>query len=137
VMCEMLIQVCHYAHGLSHAVALGGRDGQLELNVTLPMIAHCLHEAIHSLTSGVTAFSAKCVAGLEVDADRCRELVERSLMLATALNPHLGYDRAAEVAREAWTTGRTLRDVLLERRLLDEATIDRLLDPRTMTRPGA
>lgn len=137
VMSEMLVQVCLYAQGLAQTVVMAGRDGHFELNVTLPLIAHCLHEAIHCLARGATVFTERCVAGLEADAERCRELVDRSLMLVTALNPHIGYDAAAEVAKEAYTTGRTLRDVVLGRKLMDAAALDRALDPVTMTQRGA
>lgn len=137
VMSEMLVQTCLYAQGLTQTVVMGGRDGHFELNVTLPLIAYCLHEAIRCLAHAVRTFTERCVAGLEADVDRCRDLVDRSLMLVTALNPHIGYDRAAAVAKEALATGRTLREIVLERGLLDAATLDRALDPRAMTRPGA
>lgn len=133
VMSEMLIQVCHYVQGLTQTVALCGRDGQFELNVTLPLIAHALHESIACLAQGAAVFAERCVAGLEADEERCRSLVDRSLMLVTALNPYIGYDVAASVAKEAHATGRTLREIVLARGLLDEATLDRALDPRSMT----
>jgi fumarate hydratase class II len=136
VMSEMLVQVGLYVHGLTHTVTACGRDGHLELNVTLPLIAHCLHEAIHCLANGARAFTEKCVVGLEADADRCRELMERSLMLVTALNPHLGYDVSASVAKDALATGKSLREIVLARGLLDAATLDRALDPRAMVRGG-
>jgi fumarate hydratase class II len=137
VMSEMLVQVCLFVQGLTQTVVMCGRDGHFELNVTLPLITHCLHESIHCLANGVTIFTEKCVTGLEADALRCRELVDRSLMLVTALNPHIGYDAAAAVAKEALTTGKTLREVVLARKLMDAATLDRVLDPREMTRPNA
>lgn len=136
VMSEMLVQVGLYVHGLTHTVTACGRDGHLELNVTLPLIAHCLHEAIHCLANGTRAFTEKCVTGLEADAERCRELMERSLMLVTALNPHLGYDVSASVAKEALATGKSLREIVLARGLLDAATLDRALDPRAMVHGG-
>ena len=101
--------------------------------LTLPLMAHALHEMIRCLAAATRQFTAACVRGLEADAARCRELVERSLMLVTALNPHIGYDRAAEVAKEAFATGRTLREVVLARGLLDAATLDRALNPANMT----
>jgi fumarate hydratase class II len=137
VMSEMLVQVCLYVHGLSQSVMMCGRDGHFELNVTLPLLAYCLHESIHCLTNGVTTFTEKCVVGLEADAAQCEELVNRSLMLVTALNPHIGYDAAAAVAKEALATGKSLREVVLGKGLLDAATLDRVLDPRTMTKPNA
>lgn len=136
VMSEMLVQVGHYVQGLTQTVAACGRDGHFELNVTLPLIAHCLHEAITCLANGARVFTEKCVAGLEADAERCRELMERSLMLVTALNPHIGYDAAAAVAKEALATGKSLRAVVLARGLMDAATLDRALAPLAMTRPG-
>lgn len=137
VMSEMLIQVCLYVQGLSQTVAMCGRDGHFELNVTLPLIAHCLHESIHCLANGARVFAEKCVDGLEADAARCRELVDRSLMLVTALNPFIGYDNAAAVAKEAFATGKSLREVVLEKKLMDAATLDRALEPFNMTKPGA
>jgi len=137
VMCEMLVQVGLYVQGLAQTVAACGRDGHFELNVTLPLIAHCLHESIRCLANGTRVFADKCVAGLEADAGRCQELMERSLMLVTALNPHIGYDAAAGVAKEAFATGKSLREVVLARGLMDAATLDRALAPLGMTRPGA
>ncbi|MCW5547938.1 MAG: class II fumarate hydratase [Opitutaceae bacterium] len=136
VMCEMLVQVGHYVQGLGQTVTACGRDGQFELNVTLPLMAHCLHEAITCLANGARVFAEKCVAGITAEAERCRELMERSLMLVTALNPHIGYDAAASVAKEAFATGRSLREVVLARGLMDAATLDRALEPLAMTRPG-
>ncbi len=137
VMSEMLVQVGLYVQGLTQTVQLAGRDGHFELNVTLPLMAHCLHESIHCLANATRLFTERCVAGLEADPARCRELVDRSLMLVTALNPHLGYDTAAALAKEAYVTGRTLRELVLEKKLLDAATLDRALDPLAMTKPGA
>jgi fumarate hydratase class II len=137
VMSEMLVQVCLYVHGLLQTAILCGREGHFELNATLPLLAHTLHESIRCLTNAVTVFSERCVRGLTADSARCRELVDRSLMLVTALNSHIGYDAAASVAKEAMATGRTLREVVLERKLLDAATLDRALDPTAMTKPNA
>ncbi len=135
VMSEMLVQVGIYSMGMAQIVALCGRDGHFELNVTMPLIAHALHEAIHCLAGGCRIFARRCVAGIEADEARCRELVDRSLMLVTALNPFIGYDAAAAVAKEALATNKTLREIVLKRGLLDASTLDRALDPRAMTRP--
>ena len=136
VMSEMLVQVGLYVHGLMQTVILCGREGHFELNTTLPLVTHCLHEAIGCLANGVVAFTERCVTGLTADAARCRELVDRSLMLVTALTPALGYDESASVAREAMATGKTLRQVVLDRGLLNEAALDAALDPLAMTRPA-
>lgn len=135
VMSEMLVQVCHYATGLCSAVAAAGRDGHLELNVNLPLMAHCLHEAIGCLARGARTFADRCVAGIEVDEDRCRELVNRSLMLVTALTPHIGYDAAARVAKRALAENRTLREIALDERLMEESVLDAALDPAGMLHP--
>jgi len=136
VMSEMLVQVCIYTQGLAQVVATCGRDGHFELNVTIPLIAHALHESIHCLAAGARAFTKQCVNGLEADAARCQELVNRSLMLVTALNPYIGYDAAAAVAKEALAKNKTLREVVLEKKLMDMATLDRALEPLSMTKPG-
>ncbi len=135
VMSEMLVQVGLYVQGLTQTALLCAREGHCELNATLPLLAHCLHESIQVLANGTETFDARCVAGLEADPARCRELVDRSLMLVTALNPLIGYDAAAAVAKEAFASGRSLREVVLERGLLDVQTLDRALDPRGMTGP--
>jgi len=134
VMSEMLVQVCLYVQGLTQTAVLCARDGHLELNTTIPLLAHALHECIGCLSSGVRTFTTRCVEGLEADAVRCRHWVEQSLMLVTALNPAVGYDVAASIAKEAYDTGRTLRDVVLGRGLIDADTLDQLLDPASMVR---
>ena len=135
VMSEMLVQACIYTQGLSQVVAMCGRDGHFELNVTLPLIAYALHESINCLSNGARVFADRCVAGLEPNAERCRELVDQSLMLVTALNPYIGYDKAAEVAKIAHAENKTLRQVILEQGLLDEKTLDKALDPKSMISP--
>ena len=137
VISEMLIQVTSYAMGLCHAVSIGGREGHFELNVNIPLIVWALHQAIHCLSNGARVFAGRCVSGIEVNEETCRILVDRSLMLVTALNPYIGYDRAAEVAKEALSTNRTLRQIVLDKGLMDEETVDRALNPRAMTTPGS
>lgn len=136
ILSEMLVQVGLYVHGLTQTVVACGREGQLELNATLPLIAHCLHESIRCLANGARVFARGCIVGLEADRQRCAELSERSLMRVTALTPALGYDVAAAVAKEALRTGKTLREVVLARGLMDAGSLDRALDPVTMTRSG-
>jgi fumarate hydratase, class II len=135
VMCEMLVQACIYSHGLCQMVVLCGRDGHFELNATLPLVIFALHESIDVLAAAARQFADNCVAGLEVDEARCRELVQRSLMLVTALTPHIGYDVAAAVAREALVSGKTLREVVLAKGLMSATAVDAALDPAHMLRP--
>ena len=134
VMSEMLVQVCLYTQGLAQTVVMCGRDGYFELNTTIPLIAYALHEAIHCLANGARVFADACVHGIEADEARCSELVQRSLMLVTALNPFIGYDQAATVAKEALASNRTLREIVLEKKLMDAATLDLALDPWSMTK---
>ena len=136
VLSEMLVQVCIYAQGHCSMVVACGNGGHFELNAMLPLITHALHESVRVLAAGARRFADACVAGLEADVARCRELVDRSLMLVTALNPHIGYDAAAAVAKEAYATGKSLREVVLARGLMSAEALDAALDPAAMTRPG-
>ena len=135
-MSEMLIQVCTYVQGLCNTISMCGRDGHFELNVTIPLIAYALHESIHCLSNGARTFADQCVSGIEANIERCQELVDRSLMLVTALNPYIGYDKAAEVAKVALSENKTLREIVLERGLLDKETLDKALNPMKMTNLG-
>jgi fumarate hydratase class II len=137
VACEIVVQVAAQVVGNDAAVALGGLGGQLELNACLPLLARNLLASIRLLASAAALLASRAVAGLSADRERCAELAERSLSLATALVPTLGYDAAAEIAKESLARGRTLRDVALERGGLDAAALDELLDPRRQTEPGA
>ncbi len=135
VMSEMLIQVGLYTQGLSQTVTQCGRDGQFQLNVTLPLIAYALHESIHCLAQGARTFAERCVVGLEINQAQVERNVRESLMLVTALNPIIGYDKAGAVAKKAFAEGKTLREVVLEAQLMDEAALDAALDPTRMLHP--
>ena len=133
---EMVNQVCFQVMGCDQTVALACEAGQLELNVMMPVIAW---NALHSssiLTNALVTFRQRCVDGLEVDGARARELLDRSTAAATALSPYIGYAATAELAKTAVSSGRSLRDLALERGLLDEKTLDRVLSVETMTRGG-
>ena len=136
VMSEMLRMVCAQVIGNDAAIAVGGLSGDFELNVMMPGMAHNLMQSIDILARGAATFAERCVEGLEADRRRCEEMIERSLMMVTALAPKIGYDASAKLAQEAHRTGRTVRELALERRLLPEAELNRLLDPRRMTEPG-
>jgi len=137
VMSEMLVQSSIYAQGLCQVVVMCGRDGHFELNVTIPLIAKSLLDAITVLANGSKTFAERCIDGIEVNQAQCEELVNRSLMLVTALNPFIGYDNAAKVAKKAFAENKTLRQVVLELGLLDEATLDKALDPMSMVQAKA
>lgn len=137
VMSEMLVQVSNYVIAMANMVAVCGRDGHFELNVTIPAMAYALHDSVNMLANGAITFADRCVNGIEVNEDRCKELVERSLMLVTALNPHIGYDNAAKVAKKAHAENKTLKEVLKEEGLMDEKTMEKALDPKDMIHPKA
>lgn len=136
VMSEMLIQVCAQVIGNDTAVTIGARDSIFELNVMMPMIARNVLESIRLLAQAVRVFTEKCVAGIEANAERCEQMIEQSLAMCTSLAPVIGYDQAAAIAKEAYQTGRTVREVALAKGLLSEADLNRLLDPASMTEPS-
>ncbi len=136
VMAEALILVAAQVIGHDAAITLGGLGGYFELNLMMPLLAYDLLRSIEWLANGTRAFTERCVTGLEVDGDRCREMAERGLALATALVPILGYDRAAEIASEAHRTGRTVRDVAQAWAVLSPQELDEVLDLHRMTEPG-
>lgn len=136
VITESLIQVGGQVIGNDAAITIGGVYGNFELNVMMPLIAHNLLQSIELLTNATRVFIEKCIAGLEADAEKCQSTIEQSLAMCTALAPKIGYDNAAKIAKEAFETGKTVREVALEKAGLDKATLDKLLDPAAQTRPG-
>ncbi|SNT17988.1 class II fumarate hydratase [Sphingopyxis indica] len=136
--CEMLTMVAAQVIGNHQAVTVGGMQGQLELNVFKPLIGANVLRSIDLLATGMESFAARCVEGIEANEGRIAELVERSLMLVTALAPEIGYDKAAKIAKQAHERGTTLREAALALGYVDAATFDRLVDPRRMlgTEPG-
>lgn len=135
VMSEMLIQASIFAQGMSTIVATCGRDGHFELNVTIPLIAKALLDSITVLGNGASTFAERCVAGIEANTEQCDAHVQRSLMLVTALNPHIGYDAAANVAKTAFAENKTLKEVVLEMGLMEAEALDLALDPMNMIHP--
>jgi len=136
VMSEMLVQVCAQVLGNDTAVQLACRESFFELNVGMPLMAHNLLESVRLLGAAVRVFADRCVAGLEANQERCRELIEGSLAMCTSLAPLIGYDQAAAIAKEAYATGKTVRQVARERKVLSDAELDKALDPMNMTRPA-
>lgn len=127
VICEAVIQVAARVVGNHTTVTVAGAQGNFELNVTVPVIADALLESANLLTTGSQTLARRCVAGIEVDEERCRELAERDVAIATALNPVLGYDRVEAIVREASRSGRTIREVALESGV-DHDVLERYLD---------
>lgn len=135
VMAEMLNMVCFQVVGNDLTVAMAAQAGQLELNVMMPLINYNILQSLEILKNAVKIFTEKCVKGIKADKARCREMAEKSIGLATVLNPFIGYERAAVVAKEAVATGKTIREVVLEKGILSEKEINKILDPMAMTRP--
>jgi fumarate hydratase class II len=135
VIPESLIQVCAQVIGNDAAITLGGLSGNFELNVMMPLIAHNLLQSIRLLANGVDNFSRRCIEGLEADRERCKEMIEKSLALATALTPKIGYDKAARVAKKAYDQRKTIRQVVEEEGILSREELNRWLDPRSMIAP--
>ena len=130
--CESLTMVAAQVVGNHQAVTVGGMQGHFELNVFMPLIGANVMRSIHLLSVGMTSFAERCVDGIEANEGRIAELVERSLMLVTALAPEIGYDNAAKIAKHALAENLTLREAALALGLVDAATFDRLVRPETM-----
>ncbi|NJK33688.1 MAG: aspartate ammonia-lyase, partial [Oscillatoriales cyanobacterium SM2_2_1] len=135
VIAEMTNMVCYQVVGLDGAIALASQAGQLELNVMMPLIAYNLIHSIEILGSAMLTFSQKCIQGISVRRDRCQYFAESTLSLITALNPHLGYLNCAAIAQESLQTGKTLRQIVLERGLMDESQLDQVLDLLRLSHP--
>jgi fumarate hydratase class II len=136
VVPESVCQVAAQVIGNDLAITIGGQSGHLELNVMMPLMADNLLESIRLLANVSRLLARRCIAGLEVRRERCRQLVEQSLALTTALVPRLGYDQAARLARLAYEENRTIREIVGRETDLTPEEIDRLLDPVRMTRGG-
>ena len=134
---EALTMLCAQVMGNDVAVNIGGASGHLELNVYKPMIIHAFLQSARLLADGCRSFEEHCVRGIEPDRARIGELLERSLMLVTALSPHIGYDRAAEIAKKAHREGTTLREAALALGYVKGEDFDRWVDPAAMIRPSA
>jgi len=130
--CEMLTMVAAQVIGNHQAITLGGMQGHFELNVFKPLIADALLRSLRLLATGMDGFAAHCVDGLEANEGRIAELVDRSLMLVTALAPVIGYDNAAKIAKHALAENLTLREAALDLGLVDAATFDRVVRPQDM-----
>jgi fumarate hydratase class II len=122
--------------GLDAAIAIAGQSGNFQLNVMLPLIGTDLLEQIHLLARGARALADQCIAGMEPDVSRLDDALGRNPILVTALNPVIGYERAAAIAKKAYAEGRPVFDVALEMSGLAREELQRLLDPAALTRGG-
>ncbi len=133
VMSEMLMMICAQVVGNDVSVGWGGAAGNFELNVMIPVMAFNLLQSVAILSSGCRLFASRCIEGIEADEARCLSFVEQSLALVTPLTSRIGYDAAAAIAKESVETGRTVRELCLEKKVLPPDELARLLDARAMT----
>ena len=133
---EMVNQVCYQVFGCDATVCAAGEGGQLELNVMMPVIGWNALHASTILANAMSTLETLCVEGIQADEERCRELLDRSTAVATALSPYLGYAKTAEIAKESVRTGRPIREIVLERGLIEPAQLDEILSVEAMTEPG-
>jgi fumarate hydratase class II len=138
VMCESLMQACARVIGNESCVAFAGATGgQFQLNIMMPVMGQTTLESVSLLGHATNAFVELCAQGLEANPETCEAGVEKSLSMVTSLNPHIGYEKAAALAKEAFKTGKTIRELCLEQKILPEATLNAALDPFNMTEPQA
>ena len=136
VIPEVVNQVAFLVIGHDLSVTLCAEGGQLQLNAFEPTIGYCVLQSMRMLTAGLDTLTKRCVAGIEADRERCRELAVNSIGIVTALNPVLGYEACSRVAKRALEEDRGVVDIVLEERLLTEAQVAQLLRPESMTQPG-
>ena len=134
--CEAMTMVCCQVFGNHTAITVGGSQGHFELNVYKPLLAYCMMHSLQLLADVARSFTEHCVEGIRANEKRIQELMERSLMLVTALAPKIGYDNAAKVAKAAHASGTTLKEEAVRLGLVSAAEFDRLVQPSKMTHPG-
>ena len=136
VMCESLMQVAARVMGNDQTVVFSGATGgQFQLNIMMPVMGHATLESVRLLASSAAAFVDLCAVDMQANKEACEASVEKSLSMVTSLNPHIGYERAAALAKEAFKTGKTIRELCIEQRVLPEAELQKALDPWSMTEP--
>jgi fumarate hydratase class II len=138
VMCESMMQVTARVMGNDQTVAISGATGgQFQLNIMMPVMGHATLESVRLLAGATNAFVDFCAEEMEANEEACEASVEKSLSMVTSLNPHIGYEKAAQLAKEAFKTGKTIRELCREKAILPEATLNEALDPFRMTEPQA
>ncbi len=134
--CEAVTMVCCQVFGNQTAITVAGSQGHFELNVYKPVMAHCMMQSIQLIADVARSFTENCVEGIRANEKRIHELMERSLMLVTALAPKIGYDNAAKVAKSAHASGTTLKEEAVRLGFVTSAEFDRLVQPAKMIHPG-
>ena len=136
VIAEVLDQACYQVIAGDLAVTLGVENGQFELNVMEPVMAFNMFNSLNYITRAVDTFVDKLLIDLKPNVEQCQKWLDNSVGIVTALLPHIGYEKSAELAREAYTTGKPIREIILEQGILSKKELDHILSPRQMTRPG-
>lgn len=131
-----MTMICAQVMGNDVAITIGGASGNFELNVFKPLILHNFFSSTRMLTDSILGFDEHCAVGIEPNVERMKELVNKSLMLVTALNPHIGYDKAAEIAKLAHKKGITLKEVALELKYISSQDFDGWVNPKDMCYPN-
>lgn len=130
--CEALTMICAQVMGNDVAVNIGGASGNFQLNVFRPMIIHNVLQSIRLLSDGMTSFNDHCAIGIEANRSKINEFLNASLMLVTALNPHIGYDKAAQIAKKAHKEGLTLKEAAIQSKFLSAEQFDQWVRPEKM-----
>lgn len=137
VLCESLMQVAARVMGNDQTIAIcGAAGGQFQLNIMMPVMGHAALESVRLMAAGTKAFAELCLQGMEANREACLAGVEKSLSMVTGLNPYIGYQQAAALAKEAFATGKTIRQLCREKKILPDDQLEQALDPWRMTRPG-
>ena len=136
VIPEVVNQVAFNVIGNDVTITMAAEAGQLELNAFEPIVFYCMFQSIDTLAYAVQTFVDNCVTGITANETRCRYLVENSVGIITAICPHVGYQKAADIAKKAIRTGESVRSLILKEGLLNEEQLDHVLDPVNMTEPG-
>jgi len=136
VIAESALMAAAQVMGNDLTVTLGGQSGVFELNLMMPVMAHNVLESIRLLAASAVNLADRCIVGIQADAERSREMIEKSLAMVTALAPEIGYDAATAIAKESYKTGKTVREIALARKIMSPKRLKEILDPMRMTKPG-
>ena len=136
VIPEVMNQIAFNIIGNDMTITMAAEAGQLELNAFEPIVFYNLFESIETLTNGVNTFTSNCIEGITANRERCKNLVDHSIGIVTAICPHIGYQKAAEIAKTAMATNQSVKAILVNEGLLNEEKLDKILDPISMTEPG-
>ena len=136
VIPEVVNQVAFQIIGNDQVISMAAEAGQLELNVMQPVLVYNLFQSIEMLENALETFIDNCIVGIKANRERCRELVDRSVGIITAINPHVGYETAARIVKRALEEERSVKDIILEEGILSAEELEKILNPYEMTEPG-